>query len=86
MKINFSKKAHKDIQNINTKIRKQLKVRIELFMQDPDAAQLRRHKLSGKYQECYSINVTGDYRLIYEYCNEDEILVLAVGTHSQLYG
>jgi addiction module RelE/StbE family toxin len=86
MKINFSKEAHKDIQKLDLKIRKQLKVRIELFMQDPDAAQLRRHKLSGRYKDCYSINITGEHRLIYEYCSEDEILVLAIGTHSQLYG
>jgi mRNA-degrading endonuclease YafQ of YafQ-DinJ toxin-antitoxin module len=33
----------------------------------------------------YSINITGDWRAIYMPINNNEVLFIAFGTHSQLY-
>ncbi len=44
------------------------------------------HKLNWKYNEYYSINLTGDYRIIFNIDNKESfIYLLDIWTHSQLY-
>ncbi|MFH1192383.1 MAG: hypothetical protein V1655_02815 [bacterium] len=45
---------------------------------------LNNHPLSGKLNGLRSINVSGDCRAIFEEKLED-IIFIAIGTHSQLY-
>lgn len=40
--------------------------RILLFAKNPFHEILRNHSLSGEYNGCRSINITGDYRIIFE--------------------
>ncbi len=54
-------------------------------MQNEYHPMLNNHKLVGKYTGSRSINVTGDYRAIYEKRDSDSIYWAAIGTHSQLY-
>jgi len=60
-------------------------VRIRLFMENSFNEILRNHPLSGEYSGCRSINVTGDYRIIYEEQN-GVVEFLLIGTHDELYG
>ncbi|PIR57292.1 MAG: type II toxin-antitoxin system YafQ family toxin [Parcubacteria group bacterium CG10_big_fil_rev_8_21_14_0_10_41_35] len=43
------------------------------------------HALSGDRQPYRSINITGDYRLIYEQYDEDTVRLIDIDTHSNLY-
>ncbi|MGE4443935.1 MAG: type II toxin-antitoxin system YafQ family toxin [Candidatus Altimarinota bacterium] len=44
------------------------------------------HILNGKYSKYYSINITGDFRVIFDIDNQNNIIYLIdIGTHSQLY-
>ena len=45
---------------------------------------LNNHKLSGKYADYRSINVTGDIRIAYKRV-PDGFYLVAIGTHSELY-
>ncbi|MDO8590766.1 MAG: type II toxin-antitoxin system YafQ family toxin [bacterium] len=45
---------------------------------------LNNHRLSGKYADCRSIDVTGDVRIAYKRVSDGFYLV-AIGTHSELY-
>ncbi|MBI2030183.1 type II toxin-antitoxin system mRNA interferase toxin, RelE/StbE family [Candidatus Kaiserbacteria bacterium] len=47
---------------------------------------LNNHKLGHPYQEYRSINITGDYRLVYRRIDASTLYLRAVGTHHQLYG
>ena len=47
-------------------------------------AVLNNHKLSGKYAEYRSINVTGDVRIAYRRM-QNGFYLFAIGTHSELY-
>ena len=58
--------------------------RLELFLIEPNHPNLRNHKLSGKYSQQRSINITGDYRLIFTR-TEITLDLEAIGTHSELY-
>ena len=49
-------------------------------------AKFRDHDLSGNYQGCRECHIEPDWLLIYEYRNENLILMLyRLGTHSELF-
>lgn len=47
---------------------------------------LNNHKLEPPYESYRSINITGDYRLVYKRIERDTYYLRAIGTHHQLYG
>ncbi len=59
---------------------------MRLFTARPFDATLRNHALSGQQQGLRSVNVTGDYRIIYDPINQNTAILVDIGTHSQLYG
>ena len=48
-------------------MRRQFGQRLGLFLTDPRHPQLNTHSLSGKYSGCWSMNVSGDIRAVFEY-------------------
>lgn len=72
-----------------TKLRpaqKQLAIRrIQQFVVNPFDPQLRNHALKGKWIGHRSISVGGDIRIHYKDVGNNDILLVAIGTHSQLY-
>ena len=59
--------------------------RITLFSEDPLNPVLRNHPLHTPYKGSYSIDITGDYRAVYELIDDQTALFTHIGTHSQLY-
>ena len=66
-------------------IQKQIDERLALFRIRPFDPILKNHGLSGKYQGYRSINITGDFRAIYEQINDDAARFIELDTHSNLY-
>lgn len=60
--------------------------RVRLLDVDSTNPLLNDHKLGPPYESYRSINVTGDYRLVYKRITADTYYLRAVGTHHQLYG
>ena len=60
--------------------------RIKLFREYPFNVLLDNHKLSGEYEGSSSINITGNFRAIFKYINNDTVVFTDIGTHSDLYG
>jgi len=85
----FKSKFDKQFKRAPQNIQNAVSVRLKLFASNPDHPLLRNHKLSGKYQGCRSINMTGDWRAIFEevdpILDDPYIEFIALGTHSQLY-
>lgn len=78
----FIKMSNKCPKNIRSKIRE----RLDLFKIDPYNPILNNHSLKGKYKDLRSINITGDWRVIYKPNKTHTIaMLLLVGTHSMLY-
>ncbi len=87
MNILFHRSFRKDFERLPHKQREKFKERVALYEVNSAHPLLRLHALSGKYQGCWSIDVTGDVRAIYEYIPEDDVvLFVRIGTHSELYG
>lgn len=60
--------------------------RLSLLIADDLNPLLNDHKLGPPYEAYRSINITGDYRLVYKYIGKDTYYLRAIGTHHQLYG
>ena len=80
----FSTKFKKNLKKLDSKLIKSFKTRFILFQENEFAIILNNHSLKGEYVDCKSINITGDYRLVYKKIDNLYILI-DIGTHSQLY-
>jgi addiction module RelE/StbE family toxin len=70
---------------LSPKLKTQMVKRITLFSKDPLNPTLRNHALNTPYKGSYNINVTGDYRAIYQLVDSQTALFTHIGTHSKLY-
>ena len=87
-KIAYSHLFDKQLKNAPLKIKEAFRKRREIFEKDPFHPQLSNHPLSGKMKGHRSINITGDWRMIYSETDKKDkkvILFELLGTHSQLY-
>ncbi len=85
MVINYHKDFIKDSKRLTIRQKERLMQRLKLFGQDQFHETLNNHSLQGKYRGFRSINVTGDLRVIYKQV-QDEIIFVAIDSHSNLYG
>lgn len=88
-RIDYSKKFDKQLRKVPLEIKTAFRERFNLFTIDPLHPQLNNHQLTGKYTGFRSINITGDWRAIFQEYHFDNgsiaIIFLFIGTHSQLY-
>lgn len=78
----------KKLKKLDVRIRKSFKQKIAIFLIDPFNPQLNNHPLKREYQGYRSIDITNDYRAIYqEKVEHDEQIAyfIALGTHEELY-
>lgn len=89
MKRQYDPKFIKTLKKLDVRIRKDFKKRITIFAKNPFDLQLNNHKLKDEYEGYRSIDITIDYRAIYEEINEDDEPIayfFLIGKHQQLYG
>ncbi len=88
MKVKLSPEFYKKIKGANVRIRKNFKERITIFQKNPDDPRLNNHSLHSKYTGYSSINITADWRAIFEIIGEGENAIawfIDLGTHKGLY-
>ncbi|MEK9165382.1 MAG: type II toxin-antitoxin system mRNA interferase toxin, RelE/StbE family [Patescibacteria group bacterium] len=84
MQIRYDGKFVKMYAKTPTKIKQAFKNRQTVFLKDQYHHSLNNHELSGKYKDCRSINITGDWRAIFK--EKDGVIYFRLlGRHSQLY-
>lgn len=86
MRINFHRRFDKSYKKCSQKVRAQFKKRLNLFLEDPFSPLLENHALTGEWKDFRSINITGDYRALYHFLNENTVEFFLIDTHSNLYG
>lgn len=67
-------------------IREALVERLKIFIEMPYHPLLNNHALTGKWRGYRSINITGDWRAIYQPIGTDVALLVDIDTHHNLYG
>ena len=85
MKINYGKKFIKNLKKCPLEVRIKFRRRVAIFSVNKDFPLLHNHMLIGKMQGLRSINITGDVRALYEERENNEVIFVAIGTHSELY-
>jgi len=80
-----TKHFSKAVTKLPATVKRALAERLKLFMEDPFNRLLNNHALNGNMQTYRSINITGDYRLIYELYDTDMARLIDIDTHSNLY-
>ena len=81
-----TKPFEKKVAKLDKKIKLALAERLELFVTNPFHPLLDNHALKGDRKSERSIDVTGNYRLIFELLDNDSVRLLDVDTHTNLYG
>ena len=88
MTVRYDPAFLKQLKKLEVRVRKSFKEKIAIFVLDPFSPQLDNHPLSKKYEGYRSIDITNDYRALYqEKLEGDEVVgfFTAIGTHVKLY-
>ncbi len=89
MEILYTKRFQKHYKKLDSYIQTRVKSSIRIFQENPWDTKLRNHPLEWEYIGYRSIDVTGDFRIVFAELSDDTyelIELIDVGTHSQLYG
>jgi addiction module RelE/StbE family toxin len=85
MKINnihYSKHFVKQFALLPNYIQNKSLEKLEIFVKNPLHNSLRLHKLQGKLDGMRSISIDREYRIIFQPQDNDDILLISIGTHS----
>ena len=85
MEVLLHQRFQKKLKRLPAPVRTALKKRLELLLRDEHSPLLKLHPLRGNRKDQWSMNVTADWRLIYEKVNSETMLLLDIDTHSNLY-
>ena len=88
MIISYSPVFFKTLKKLDVKVRKSFKEQILLFAKNPNDPALNNHSLKREYQGLRSIDITADWRAIYDEKQEGEeetAYFVLIGTHKELY-
>lgn len=79
------KKHYKQRIASNPKLVKKTADRLKLFQENPTNPILNDHQLKGEKSEFRAFSVTGDVRIVYLPEPQDEVILLDIGSHNQVY-
>ncbi len=86
MRIEYSKRFVKKYKKCPANIQRAFKIRLNLLLKNKYHPLLNNHALSGILQNYRSINITGDWRALFqEFDNGSTIYFAVLGTQSKLY-
>lgn len=88
MKVKLGPDFFKKLKTVDVRIRKSFRERIAIFAKNPLDLQLNNHELREPYKGLRSIDVTNDYRAVYEEqtAGKDTVAYFSLlGTHKDLY-
>ena len=86
MTVRFHSRFLKVFGKLPPAIQNKFLARLSLFQREPFHPLLNNHSVDAAYPRWRSMNVTGDYRALFELVSEDTIVFMKIGTHSELYG
>ena len=84
MRVYYEKRFEKELKALPPKIKGQFYRRLEIFLKDKDDKILNNHGVGINFPNCRSINITGNYRAIFE-DQGDTVTFIALGSHADLY-
>jgi mRNA-degrading endonuclease YafQ of YafQ-DinJ toxin-antitoxin module len=86
MTVRYHSRFLKVFEKLPPGIQEKFFARLRLFQREPFHPLLNNHSVDAAYPKWRSINVTGDYRALFEQITDDTVVFMKIGTHSELYG
>jgi addiction module RelE/StbE family toxin len=89
MRIRYTTEFYKLYKKTDVRIRNEVDRKIKIFQKDHMNKALNNHPLRHEYAGFRSIDITNDYRVIYEEVESGEESIayfFMLGTHKELYG
>ncbi len=86
MRIDYSQRFIKQLKKCPYEVQIAFRKRLEMFLAEPNHPFLHNHALAGSLKGYRSINITGDWRVLF--CEIEEsngVRFEMMGTHSELY-
>jgi addiction module RelE/StbE family toxin len=59
--------------------------KITLFVEEPFHPSLRTHRLSGNLDGYWSLSITHEYRLVFKFVLDNQVLLIDIGSHDEVY-
>lgn len=88
MRVRIAPELVKKLKKKDVRIKNSFKGAINLFSKDPDDPQLDNHPLQREWEGFRSIDITSDWRAIFEYKQAGDGIVayfVGLGTHKELF-
>lgn len=82
MKIYYSGKFEREYKNLSLKLKKAAEEKEKIFRKNPLDPRLKTHKLKGALKEFWSFSISWQYRIVFEFVDENTIWFHSVGDHS----
>lgn len=82
MNIYYSDKFAKDYKKLPKDIKLLAEKREEIFRQSLTDSRLKTHKLKGKLRNYYSFSVNYQYRIVFHFKSDADIIFDTIGTHA----
>ncbi|MCX5896283.1 MAG: type II toxin-antitoxin system mRNA interferase toxin, RelE/StbE family [Proteobacteria bacterium] len=79
------KKIYKKKVSNNQDLKKKFWDTLKLFTKNPFNQKLKTHKLRGKLEGLWALSITYDCRLIFKFIKKDEVLLIDIGGHDEVY-
>lgn len=84
MRVEYTHHFIKELKKTPNKTQIAFRKKLELFLQNKYGPLLNNHALSGKLAGYRSINITGDWRALFQE-NGESVCFMVIGTHGKLY-
>jgi len=81
----YHPKFKKQFRKLSRTIQDHFNERLAIFLKNMFHPLLNNHSVEPTYPGWRSINITGDYRALFEIKDKDIIVFMKIGTHSELY-
>ena len=82
---NKFKRSYKKLIKLNPNYKLLIFEKFEVFSNNPFASELKTHKLKGKLNDYWSFSITYDLRVIFRFINEENVLLINIGKHEEVY-
>jgi len=78
-------RAVKKWQKKHPDLMERFKERLRLFSEQPFDPSLKTHNLSGNLKTYSAFSITYEYRLVFRFISANKVLLIAIGTHDDVY-
>lgn len=85
MNVDYTKAFNKQFEKLPEMKQLRAKAALAILLTDTSSTSLRNHTLKGEWLGYRSISAGGDLRLHFKMIDDNSVLFVAVGSHSQLY-